>query len=85
MRVASGLKWFEVGGVRPNFGTELRNTRGRALLAEALEQQTTFTQVEWDAFGIQGLTPHNFILSGGRYYKPDVQVYNPPPSRHDLV
>ena len=57
---ASGLQWEYLGLQHPSQGQELMN----AELAEALKHTTTFTQEEWDSFGVADLQPDHFIRSG---------------------
>jgi len=63
---ASGLRWRNVGAVRPALGRALAN----AALEGALSSKQTFTQAEWDAFGIEDLRPDDWIQSGSLYFKP---------------
>jgi len=41
-----------------------------ALEDEALAVTLTFTQDEWEAFGVEGLLPGHFIEAGGDFYQP---------------
>lgn len=57
---APGLTWRKAGGTRPGYGQQLTNDK----LSEALRHQLDFTQAEWDAFGVTGLTADHFVMSG---------------------
>ena len=66
---ASGLNWEQISEPAALAqGRELQNSN----LAAALASKTdfTFTQQEWDAFGIHKLRTNHFVQSGGRYFKP---------------
>jgi len=63
---ASGLKWENVGGVKPAEGLELSSST----LADTLQSQTQFTQAEWDEFGVEDLRHDSFIKAGDSYFKP---------------
>jgi hypothetical protein len=63
---ASGLQWKENGSTKPTQGRELSNSK----LANALMSTTTFTQEEWQSFGIHRLRLVDFIRSGDSYFKP---------------
>lgn len=66
--VASGLKWVSIGSTRPSSGKEIEDTA----LKSALKHKSTFTQEEWEQFGINDLRTHHFIKSGYNvYFKPD--------------
>ena len=41
-----------------------------AALADALKEQTEFSEEEWKAFGINDLELEHFIRSGNSYYQP---------------
>jgi len=62
----SGLSWKMAGSTKLAQGRELTN----AALSEALTQTTTFTQEQWDAFGIDDLRDYDYIQAGDRYYQP---------------
>lgn len=65
--LASGLQWRNTGNIRPSEGTELpRNEK----LATALQTKLEFDQVEWDAFGVKGITIDHFIKAGDSYFQP---------------
>ena len=67
----SGLNWRKNGKIRPSKGTELTNEK----LATALQTKLEFGQVEWDAFGVKGITIDHFIKAGDSYFQPDNKVY----------
>ena len=62
---ASGLLWAPIGEKKSDNGVELTSTE----LAEAL-MRVAFTELEWCAFGVNGLTTEHFIESDGSYFKP---------------
>jgi len=62
----SGLLWKVAGSTKLAQGRELTN----AALSEALTQTTTFTQEQWDAFGIDDLRAYDYIKGGDNYYQP---------------
>ena len=72
MGKALGLKWKSIGSTKPTNGEELTNSE----LASALESKTTFTQDEFDAFGITDLDSNVFIESGASYFQPDENVHS---------
>lgn len=66
IRVSAGLKWMSAGNRRPAEGRELVNDQ----LSLALRGKTSFTQHEWDAFGIKELRSSDYILCRAAYFKP---------------
>ena len=65
-KTSFGLKWKYVGDDEPA-GRELTNTQ----LVNALRNKTTFTQVQWDSFGIKDLRSDDFVgipLTGHAFY-----------------
>lgn len=64
--IASGLTWRKLTGKPSDKDIELFNVPLSALLQIQLE----FTQVEWDAFGVENLTVNNFVKVGSLYFKP---------------
>ena len=64
----SGLTWRKVGDTRPNTGVELIHED----LARRLQQQTKFTQDEWDSFEIMNLDREHFIKAGNSYFRPAI-------------
>lgn len=69
IKVSAGLKWTSAGNRRPADGRELFNDR----LSIALRGTTDFTQLEWDAFGIDEMRSGDFIQSGAAFLKPSYQ------------
>ena len=63
---ASGLKWRNVGKIRPSVGEELMNPR----LDEALQSKLEFDEKEWQLFGISEVRMGHFIASGGSFFQP---------------
>ena len=65
---SSGQAWVEDVGGEPIPGREILNPK----LAAALDSKTTFTEEEWDAFGISDLRMDHFVKaeSGENYFKP---------------
>ena len=63
---ASGLKWRNIGETTPSQGQELYTPE----LAIALTTKSTFTQQEWEVFGICDLKMSQFVRSGGTYFRP---------------
>ena len=63
---ALGLKWQDVGTIRPLEGRELSNPD----LAFALTRSTNFKKEDWDAVGITDLRSTDFIKAGASYFKP---------------
>lgn len=68
--IASGLQWHEI---KPSKSTQLLDEN--KLLNENIVKNLnlsnpTFSQKEWDAFGIKNLTLENFIEKNGKYFKP---------------
>lgn len=63
-----GLEWRESSG--PGEGRELTSPE----LAKALTSKTTFTQKEWDTFGICDLRDDDFVKIGDRYLKPAAEA-----------
>ena len=70
----SGLKWCEVGAMKPRKGLELTNSK----LAEALQDKTEFTEEEWFHFGVSSLKITHCIRSGGSYFQPAATPYRLP-------
>ena len=63
----SGLKWRNVGGTQPEPGEKL----DERMLTEALGNGfTTFTQEEWDKFGIRDLRMEHYVHAHGSYFVP---------------
>jgi FtsZ-binding cell division protein ZapB len=60
-----GLKWKETGPPSP-VGIEIVN----AALSKALQTKGEFTQAEFDAFKVVGLTKTHFIKSGDKFFQP---------------
>jgi hypothetical protein len=68
----SGLKWLKIGGV-PSDGDEiLDNPQLRDALSRKCGTTATFTQSEWDAFGVQKLHMGHFVKmdDDSCYFKP---------------
>ena len=65
---ASGLKWNDIGSIRPAQGRDITNLAPE--LTKALKFQNNFTQQEWDSFGIRSLDMDDFIRSADSYFKP---------------
>jgi hypothetical protein len=63
---ASGLNWRKIGNKEPTGCVHLAN----AGLESGLASTTTFTQEEWDAFGVTDLRRDHFIKSGESYFQP---------------
>jgi len=63
---ADGLKWKEAGAEKPAGGEELTHPK----LSEALKGKTSFTQKEWEAFGVKDLRMSHFIKAGDKYFQP---------------
>jgi hypothetical protein len=63
-----GLKWKEVDAEVVADCQEITNEN----LAAALRTKRTFTQPEWDSFGIQDLQIWHYIHADGMYFEPDV-------------
>jgi len=63
-----GLKWVDVGNVRPPEGREIKNPR----LEHVLPFRREFTVAEWVGFGVQDLQENDFIQSGEAYFKFEV-------------
>jgi hypothetical protein len=59
-----GLEWLSAGATPPAGGVALETPK----LAEALATKTSFTQDEWDAFGIRNLTHKDVIKCGDDAY-----------------
>lgn len=73
--VALGLQWKLVEGTTPS-GPELTNVELSKALQERANKRknknaATFTQTEWDNFGVTGLTYGHFIPVGDAYFQPD--------------
>ena len=71
---SAGLVWEDVGETKPD-GDELIiddavSPDGLAKLAADLQKKVTFTEDEYDQFGINDLRATNFIKSGSTYFKP---------------
>lgn len=64
---ASPLQWTKVGSTKPTQG---RERFVFALQFKLNQGKTTFTQDEWNAFGINDARLDDFILSGTNYYQP---------------
>ena len=64
---ASPLQWKKVGSTKPTQGRELF---GVALEFDLKQGKTTFTQDEWNVFGIADARLDDFIWSGTNYYQP---------------
>ena len=66
---SSGLLWENAGDAKP---TEAWRELKSLDLARALQEKTTFTELEWGSFGIQHLCMDSFIKpeSGIFYFKP---------------
>ena len=60
------MRWTAVGAQKPTTGTEIENQA----LATALQQKEEFTQEEWDAFAITGLSHDTYIKVGDTYFIP---------------
>ena len=67
-KTSFGLKWKYVGDDRPA-GRELTNAK----LVNALRSKTTFTQVEWDSFGIKDLHIDDFVRTSSIYFYQPIQ------------
>ena len=63
-------KWTSFNSSKLPTGKELSNDA----FADALQSKTTFTQNEWDKFGIQGLHVDTFVKSGASYFQPTART-----------
>jgi hypothetical protein len=68
----AGLTWIDSGTVLPTEGRRLQNVKLSLALAEAEAEgnQVQFRGYEWEEFGIADLRGDDFILSGGKFWKP---------------
>ena len=66
----TGLQW-RAAGQKKNVKKPNQLLKNDAL-ANALRNQTEFTQEEWDTFGVKKLRPSHKILSGTTYFEPVV-------------
>jgi hypothetical protein len=71
---ALGLNWRNAGAVRPAQGREIFSSE----LAEALTSKTTFTQKEWDGFGLGEVGSEDFIKAEASYFKPEEVFFDIP-------
>ena len=66
-KTASGLRWENIGEIRPIAMPELECEQ----LAAALKDKTRFSRAEWAEFGIEEtLTYRHYIQSGPVFFKP---------------
>jgi hypothetical protein len=64
---ALGLKWANLGSLRPSTGMEITSHS----LSVALEKRNEFTRDQFDLFGVHGLTYECFIRVKGSYFIPE--------------
>jgi serine/threonine protein kinase len=67
-KIVSGLKWKDIGAIRPREGRQLSNLK----LEDALGDKTLFTQEEFNDFQIRDLRHDDFVWSNCSYFKPAV-------------
>ena len=68
--------WTNVGSLSDNkpFDPNSKGKLSNDQLSSALQSKTTFTEKEWNEFGINEVNSKSFIKSGDSYFQPAVPL-----------
>jgi hypothetical protein len=70
---ALGLKWVEVGGKRPESGTQIKSA---GLVVSLKRHQRAFTREDLRKFGVTHVGASSYIKVGQRYFRPAFENVN---------